>query len=59
MCIVSHVAARRYVKRRGVICRALVAQTITLNFAAQSASVTADDITREILETVPEDERLR
>jgi hypothetical protein len=56
---VSHVAARRYVKRRGVICRALVAQTITLNFAAQSASVTADDITREILETVPEDERLR
>jgi MoxR-like ATPase len=32
---------------------------IILNFAAQSESVTADDITRKILETVPKDERLR
>jgi len=55
---VSHVAARRSVKRRGVICRALVAQTTTLNFAVQSASVTADDLTRKILELVPKDERL-
>lgn len=32
---------------------------IILNFAAQSESVTADDITRKILETVPKDEQLR
>jgi MoxR-like ATPase len=32
---------------------------IILNFAAQSESVTADDITRRILEMVPKDERLR
>src|SRR5688500_14374964 len=29
------------------------------NFAAQSESVTADDITRKILETVPKDEKLK
>jgi MoxR-like ATPase len=32
---------------------------IILNFAAQSESVTADDITRKILEAVPKDEKLR
>jgi MoxR-like ATPase len=31
---------------------------IILNFAAQSESVTADDITRKILESVPRDEKL-
>jgi MoxR-like ATPase len=31
---------------------------IILNFAAQSESVTADDLTRKILETVPRDEKL-
>src|SRR5437870_4805128 len=31
---------------------------LILNFAAQSESVTADDITRKILETVPKDEKL-
>ena len=30
-----------------------------LNFDAESESVTADDITRKILETVPKDEKLR
>ena len=29
------------------------------NFAAQSESVTSDDITRKILETVPKDEKLK
>ncbi len=32
---------------------------IILNFAAQSESVTADDITRKILESVPKDEKLK
>ncbi len=32
---------------------------LILNFAAQSESVTADDITRKILETVPKDEKLK
>ena len=32
---------------------------IILNFAAQSEAVTADDITRRILEAVPKDEQLK
>jgi MoxR-like ATPase len=32
---------------------------IILNFAAQSESVTGDDITRKILEAVPKDEKLK
>ena len=45
----SHVAA---------VAPAILRHRIIPNFAAQSEGVTADDITRKILETVPKDEKL-
>jgi MoxR-like ATPase len=40
------------------VARPIFRHRIILNFAAQSESVTADDITQKILETVPQDEPL-